>query len=82
MEMRIRSNRVGGWGGRKNIFQKQIRINSAQPEGIAIMNSAANLTISSQPQTVMTFSFFQERLSIRLIYTGPKSSSDYITNMY
>lgn len=36
--------------------QSQIRINSAQPWGIMIMDSAANLTISSQPQTIMAIS--------------------------
>lgn len=63
---------------KKKQFQKQIRINSAQPGGIMIMNSAANLTISSQPQTIMAFS---DGVSIRLIYTGLESSSDYITNI-
>lgn len=37
-------------------FQKQITINSAQPWGIIIMNSAAHLTISRQPQTIMSIS--------------------------
>lgn len=69
MEMRLRSTQQ---------FQKQIRINPAQPAEITIMNSAANLTISSQPQTIMAFS---GGASIRLIYTGLESSSDYITNI-
>lgn len=69
MEMRLRSTQQ---------FQKQIRINPAQPAEIMIMNSAANLTISSQPQTIMAFS---GGASIRLIYTGLESSSDYITNI-
>lgn len=45
----------------------------------AIMNSAANLTISSQRHTIMAF--FSYGVSIRLIYTGLQSSSDYITNI-
>lgn len=42
------------------------------------MNSAANLTVGCQLHIIMAFSY---GVSIRLIYTGLESSSDYITNI-